>query len=331
MKQIARAVLGLLLTTQAQADVPTAKSHPPRWAQAIMEARGDWKDGRIWAVAIRGVRKGAYPDTLVVLPSPYESRAFQAHLPALRPGLYGSNPTGWDCGGLQLSELDIQNAAELRALVGDRPLTLGTSASLTRPDCPNVADDSAHPFDHYDRLLSRAHGSYNAQGIAVLALRGVAPDGARHDSADNQGGYNDTYVILNRRQQRAIELAGSTHAGWPGDPTANPNGTAQIRPGNYRVLPIGDYNQMPAWSVRRSDGCEGIPCWRDRNEDGSIGADEHGSARATQILFHNGVDAKVCYSVGCLTLAPQTYRRFVQLLNHQPFNFTLVDANQPLR
>ena len=69
-----------------------------------------------------------------------------------------------------------------------------------------------------------------AERPTILGLRGLAPDGSRHDSSENIGPYNDTFVIL--KGEALFELRGSTHAGQKSS-SISPGGVAQIRPGSF--------------------------------------------------------------------------------------------------
>ncbi len=188
----------------------------------------------------------------------------------------------------------------------------------------------------YYKAQVEAHGG-TVGGTTILGLRGLAPDGARHDSNENVGPYNDTFVVLKQTpegEQRIFELRGSTHAGQRSS-SLSPGGVAQIRPGNFQCVPNGPHNDMPSWHIRTLDDSGNIPAWRDIDKNGYISPAEKRKAEsngvfATQILFHNGVSNDHGHSIGCQTLPPRTMTQLIDLLGRdQSFTYTLIDANRP--
>lgn len=170
----------------------------------------------------------------------------------------------------------------------------------------------AERYAYYKGLVEANGGQ--CQGTTLLGLRGISPDGVRHDSAENTGPYNDTFVLLSPAaepsgQPTVKEFLGSTHAGQKAS-SISPNGVAQIRPGSYTTVPNGPFHDMPSWHVVRlnasgpvtpvvehptSSPDEGeahgngpapespddpgnIPCWRDINKDGYLQASEKRAA-----------------------------------------------------
>lgn len=208
--------------------------------------------------------------------------------------------------------------------------------------CPEIPDPKlsvAQRFNAYQRILMTKTGPVMPGKSYLLGLRGLAPDGERHDSADNQGGYDDMYVLLRRNnagQPELFEFRGSTHAGTGSDPDAPAAGVAQIRPGYYIANPDGYHHAKPCWHVFNQQGTDRIPCWRDADADGTISPDERVYSEeqrhtATYILIHNGLYDDVCSSIGCLTMEPETYQRFCEIAgrNHR-IELAMVDANQPI-
>jgi murein peptide amidase A len=214
--------------------------------------------------------------------------------------------------------------------------------STVAEGCPEIPDKRlsvAQRFNAYQRILMTKTGPVMPGKTYLLGLRGLAPDGERHDSADNQGAYDDTYVLLRRTiagQPELFEFRGSTHAGTGSDSAAPAAGVAQIRPGYYIANPDGYHHARPCWHVFNQQGTDRIPCWRDADADGSISSDERAYSEAqrhaaTYILIHDGLSDAVCSSIGCLTMDPETYRRFCEVAGRSHrLELAMVDANQPI-
>lgn len=207
------------------------------------------------------------------------------------------------------------------------------------PHIPPRDLPASERFADYKQQVEAHGGRVEVGRPTVLGLRGLAPDGHRHDSNENVGPYNDTFVVLELTaggEEKLHELPGSTHAGQKSS-GLSPGGVAQIRPGNFQCVPNGPHNQMPSWHIRTLEGSGSIPAWRDSNKNGYISAFEKRKAEenhvvATEILFHNGVNTDHGRSIGCQTLAPRFMTQLVDILGEQrSFSYTLVDANQPLR
>lgn len=210
---------------------------------------------------------------------------------------------------------DLVQGAQLRYFIGPPP-------SLPLKPKPT----SQQRYNYYQSLLLQHHHQLG-QLPCVLGLRGKAPDGSLHSARDNFGGYNDTFVIL-KPNGVLHEFLGCTHAADPKDPDAPAAGVAQVRPGHYRAISIGYHHGQPCWQVYTRDGQGLIPCARDADRDGHISDSEQAKvARASHILFHNGLYAERPSSIGCLTLAPDTYPKFAAHLHPKPFDFHLLDAD----
>jgi hypothetical protein len=200
------------------------------------------------------------------------------------------------------------------------------------PQIPPRDLPASERFAYYRRQVEANGGTVDDEHPTVLGMRGLAPDGRRHDSAENVGPYNDTFVVL--KQGELFELRGSTHAGQKSS-SLSPGGVAQIRPGNFVCIPNGPHNNMPSWHVRTPESSGDIPAWRDINKNGYISDSEKRKAEqnhvvAREILFHNGVSTDHGQSIGCQTLAPRVMAQLVDLVGRdQEFRYTLIDANRP--
>lgn len=185
-------------------------------------------------------------------------------------------------------------------------------------------------YDYYAGLAAKY--GLNPVRTSVVGLRGLSPDGRRHPSGDNMSDYDDTFVVLQPATRQARELLGATHAGQAVS-SLSPGGVAQIQPGIYRAVPVGEFNGMPAWWVTTVWGDGRIPCWRDANGSGFIEANERNrSLKATEILFHNGRNNDYGTSIGCQVLPPQRMRDFVAAVGEaESFDYVLIDANLPIR
>jgi hypothetical protein len=186
-------------------------------------------------------------------------------------------------------------------------------------------------YDYYASLA--AHYGLRPVRTTVVGLRGLDPRGRRHPSGDNMSDYDDTFVVLAPESRQARELLGATHAGQAVSSLSPRGGVAQIHPGVYRAIPIGEFNSMPAWWVTTPSGDGHIPCWRDSNGNGFIDQVERGRAwLATEILFHNGRNDDYGTSIGCQVLPPAEMRRFIATVGeHVEFDYVLIDANRPVR
>lgn len=203
------------------------------------------------------------------------------------------------------------------------------------PSIPSSNLPPADRYAYYKGLVLAAGGQVPEGQDTVLGLRGIAPDGKRHDSNENIGPYNDTFVVLTS-DQRVREYRGSAHAGQKSSSISGPKGVAQIRPGHYKTVPNGNHDGMPSWHVRQLNDDGRIPCWRDKSKDGYISNSEKAfsesqNQHATAILFHNGVFEDHGSSIGCQTMPPKTMRSFIDEVGvSNGFYYTLINANQEL-
>lgn len=184
-------------------------------------------------------------------------------------------------------------------------------------------------YDYYAALA--AHHGREPVRTTVIGLRGLTPNGRRHDSADNMSNYDDTFVVLQPSSRQAREFLGATHAGQAVS-SLSPDGVAQIQPGLYQAEPVGDFNGMASWWVTDGWGDGRVPCWRDANGDGLIAGEERWETlTATEILFHNGRQDDYGTSIGCQVLPPAGMLNFIRTVGpSETFDYVLIDANQPL-
>ena len=189
-------------------------------------------------------------------------------------------------------------------------------------------------YRYYSAIVEASGGEVKPGKVMVLGLRGIDPRCHRHASGENAGPYDDTFVILKRDaqgRQQVFEMLGSTHAGQESSSWA-PDGVAQIRPGHFVAVPQGEHEGMPCWLVQTRTHDGHIPCWRDVDCDGVISRREKVRGKtADGILFHNGRFADHGSSIGCQTMRPDIFQRFIDTLGRSSsFDYTLVDANRPL-
>lgn len=217
-----------------------------------------------------------------------------------------------------------------------------------QPGQVNLADPNLSPeeqYEHYRALIEANGGEINADGATVLGLRGLGVDGQRHDGDSNVGGYDDTFVVLNRNENGdpSVQMfQGATHAnqrssGASYGPDQNGNtirGVAMLQPGNYDVdFAGGNYQGRwgAAYHVKTQDGNGYVPAYRDTNADGEISSQERAAAeqngyQASAILFHSG-KYNAPSSIGCQTLLPGQHEAFSEAVGRSGFNYTLLDAN----
>lgn len=207
---------------------------------------------------------------------------------------------------------------------------------------------TAEQYDYYRDLIEANGGEINPDGATVLGLRGLGVDGQRHDGTSNVGGYDDTFVVLNRGtdgEPSVQTFQGATHAnqmrsGASYGPDQNGNtvrGVAMLAPGNYDVnYSTGNYQGRwgAAYHVTTLDGNGYVPAYRDTNADGQISsaertAAEQGGYQASAILFHSGKYDNPS-SIGCQTLLPGQHQAFSEAVGRSGFNYTLLDANSAI-
>lgn len=191
-------------------------------------------------------------------------------------------------------------------------------------------------YRHYAEIVRRNGGEVNPGGKpTVLGLRGLSRDGV-HDTGSTRA-YDDTFVVL-QPNGTAYEFRGATHPGQlrstlapdvSGDRVGD---VGMMNPGNYVAVPNGDHNGAASYHVTRPSGNGHLPGVRDTNGDGRFTDAERDASAARRdtvsaILFHQGYSDRP-KSIGCQTLAPREYARFMEALGGRTasFNYTLVDA-----
>jgi peptidoglycan hydrolase-like protein with peptidoglycan-binding domain len=191
-----------------------------------------------------------------------------------------------------------------------------------------VGASQAEKFAHYRNIVMQNGGEdpLTSNKPVVLGVRGIDKSGNTHASTSARA-YDDTFVVLNKNGS-VTELRGSTHAGQKTSSLVSAVG--MIRSGNFDVVPNGvrsKDNGMASWHVRTKDGSGNIPGTRDTNGDGRFSDAEIAKrSTMTEILFHPGnVDSP--QSIGCQTLPPDEYRRFLAAVGGNGFSYSLVDAN----
>ena len=213
---------------------------------------------------------------------------------------------------------ETQPATTDGARGGNTPVTLAPAGASQQ-----------EKFNHYRNIVMQNGGQdpLTSNKPVVLGVRGVDRNGNTHETRNGRF-YDDTFVVLNKNGS-VTELKGSTHAGQVTSSLVSSVG--MIRSGNFDVKPngvrAGKDQGLPSWQVLTKDGSGNIPGIRDRNHDGRFQAGEVSRRdNMTEILFHPGT-ADSPHSIGCQTLPPDEYRRFLRAIGTQGFSYSLVDAN----
>jgi peptidoglycan hydrolase-like protein with peptidoglycan-binding domain len=226
---------------------------------------------------------------------------------------------------------DLQRQAQIDAGRRQTP-----STTTTTPNAPARSDGhtpvtvapatmtQAQKFEHYRNIVMQNGGQdpRTSDRPVVLGVRGMDRSGNAHETR-NRAQYDDTMVVLNRNGT-VTELRGNTHAGQVTSSLVSSVG--MIRSGNFEVVPNGPHAGAPSFHVRQN-GSGSLPGIRDTNHDGRFSDAEVRSRQTmTEILFHQGTEASP-HSIGCQTLSPSEYRRFLGAVGSRGFSYTLVDAN----
>lgn len=216
----------------------------------------------------------------------------------------------------------------------------GTAVPPGAPGAVTLAPEGAterERYDHYARIVRENGGEVCPDGRpTVLGIRGLSRDGEVHDTGSTRR-YDDTFVVLTA-DGRVQELRGATHPGQRSS-TQSPDVTGDgqgdvgmIRPGTFDVVPNGQHGGNASYHVRTTGGSGRLSGWRDTNQDGRFSDTERAASERrgdtlTGVLFHQGGD-NAPRSIGCQTLSPADYDRFVETLGgpRTRFSYTLVDA-----
>jgi hypothetical protein len=191
---------------------------------------------------------------------------------------------------------------------------------------------------HWHELAAKA-GAVNAPLArpCLLAIRGAAPGDAETRDLEHKPSppYRDTGVLLVPGQHPLVFAMATT--AYQRDSKASPDvdrdgrgDVGSIRPGRYVLHDLRAGAEV-TFRVRRPDGSDMIPAWRDFDHDGKLTPEEMQRSEdlragpqvglsgtyATSILLHGGMDepaaasgapARHRYSIGCLT-APRRWRQ----------------------
>lgn len=200
----------------------------------------------------------------------------------------------------------------------------GAPAGGVTPTLAPSTATQAQRFEHYRNIIMANGGQdpRTSDRPVVLGIRGIDRNGGAHETS-NRRQYDDTMVVLNRNGT-VTELRGSTHAGQVTSSLVSSVG--MIRSGNFDVVPNGPHGGAPSFHVQQN-GSGTLPGIRDTNHDGRFSAAEIAQRNTmTAILFHTGTNDSP-HSIGCQTLPPDEYRRFLGAVGSRGFSYTLVDAN----
>jgi len=251
-------------------------------------------------------------------------REFQQRSGAKVDGVVGPETVGKLTGtaGTQVNQPD--------AVQPSRP----DGASDYTPDSPAPVDlsppsgDERARYEAYASMVRRAGGEVCPNGQpTVLGIRAGEGGAARE--------YRDRFIVFTPNG-RVQEFTAATYPGQSSSrasPDVSGDGrgdVGMIRPGNYTVVPNGEHAGAASYHVRTRSGSGSLPGWRDTNQDGTYSASERSASEArgdrlTEVLFHQGNSAAPS-SIGCQTLSPAEYRRFVDALGgpRAGFTYTLV-------
>lgn len=190
-------------------------------------------------------------------------------------------------------------------------------------------------YAYYNAMIEAYTGSPAGDEVWVIGMRGLGPDGKRHESSWNAGPYGDTLVVVSP-DGSVKEFLGSTVAGQERSGDC-PFGIPQLRPGQYQATPIRGRGPAPVWRLLTSEGSESLPAWLDRDGNGVISSDEkeldeHYGTKAKALELGSGTDPKRPQSVGAQTLSPVAFEAFAAAVGKRDrFRYLLLDANYPVK
>ena len=185
-------------------------------------------------------------------------------------------------------------------------------------------------YEMYASMIRRARGEVCPNGHPTVL-------GLRQGDGSSQRSYNDGFVVLTP-DGHVQRFGGATHPGQNSS-RASPDVTGDgvgdvgtIRPGNYRVVPNGNHAGAPSFHVQTLGGSGNIPGWRDTNHDGRFSDAERAAAERrgdtlSGVLFHQG-NTNTPSSIGCQTMSPAEYQRFLAAVGgpRASFTYTLVNV-----
>jgi hypothetical protein len=217
---------------------------------------------------------------------------------------------------------------------------------------PHRRASSEQAVAHYKGLLGRQGVKVQSGKTYVLGLRGLSPDGSRSSTTDGnslrhtnrqRNSYNDSFVVLRPKrngQHQHYVFQGATYPGQSRSsrsPDANGDkvgDVGMVRPGVYKVRPNGEFYGASSYRVRKTNGSTRLPAWRDTNHDGDYSQSERSRSQRrgntmSGILFHQG-DPASPNSIGCQTLAPTEFNKFIQAVggDRASFTYALIDAGR---
>ncbi len=232
--------------------------------------------------------------------------------------------------------------------VGQRTRELLSSLQQSLPAdslWPAVDADPEAKGAHYLDLLLKLGVDASLERPLLLALRGVELHGSKTHAVLSQAKYDDAFVLLTRADSTLTvrEFNGATHpyqskTGSTGTPDVNHDGVPDvgtIKPGRYLLKRQTKPAGHPSLHLVKLDGKEGIPTWRDTNQDGKVSGpelDAPDSQLATEVLLHPGFttkqpSGKLYSSIGCQTARVED----VQAVAEEPLvDYVLVDARAAL-
>jgi hypothetical protein len=240
---------------------------------------------------------------------------------------------------------ELKPSAGMSGVVG--PQTLGELEKSPRKAATGavtLAPKNAsmkEKFDHYAAIVRANGGKVNPNGQAtVLGVRGMDSSGNVHaTSLKGKGMLYDDMIVVLKPNGTVLEIPANTHGNQSYQrraPDANGDGKGDlgmIRPGNYSVVPNGQYLGNASFHVRTTEGSGRLPGYRDTNQDGTFSEAEKANAErkgyvSTEILFHRGGDNHN-WSMGCQTLNGPQYDQFLKAVGGKgaAFNYSLVDVN----
>lgn len=213
---------------------------------------------------------------------------------------------------------------------GTNPISDYTPPAQTGPVAPATTGTEREQFEFYASMVRRAGGEVCPDGKPTVL-------GLRQGVGGAQRRYEDQFIVLTP-DGRVQRFTGATYPGQSRS-SASPDVTrdgvgdvGMIRPGNYTVVPNGQHAGAASFHVRTLGGSGNVPGWRDTNHDGTYSDAERGASQnrgdtLSGVLFHQG-NRNAPSSIGCQTMSPAEYARFVNAIGgpRASFTYTLVSV-----